>query len=458
MQIEEILIIKNAHENYGVSTEDINQISRVPSLMPLPLRPSGVRGLCSIGGSVVSMVDMNLLLDMKEVDIEESASRIVSLNGDLASNALLVSDIYNTVEINQENIEYLDNKDDPIVAIYKYDDQLIQVCSLTTLFSKMNKIEIKAKEIHSGKIKEVAKVEEDSSRYLIFSMANEQYGLEIDYLQEIILVDGSYTEIAGTSDEVLGLITIRNELLTVIDLRIYYGFEPKESDANRILIVSYDNKKIGLCIDSIIDIKNYYKKNIEYMNETFDETKVTGVIHEEDSLISFFDHSVIKNILAENEAYIDSNESKAEQEDNDEYAMEAIIFRLSSKEYAFNVESVDEIIDVVPSTKIAFTDEALDGIINIRGQIVTIVSLFKKLNIKTTINEDSKIIVCDINDTKIGFIVDSVSDILSIKEDMIVKEEDGCFDSVLHLDNGNRLVLSMDIDKIVSEDRMVSNG
>ena len=457
MQIEEILIIKNAQESYGISTEDINQISRVPSLMPLPLRPSGVRGLCSISGSVISMVDMNLLLGLKEVDLEASASRIISLNAELSSNALLVSDVYNTVEIDQENIEYIDNEDDSIVAVYKYNDLLVQICSLEKLFNKMNKVEIEAKEVHSGKVKEEAKKEEDGSRFLVFSMANEQYGLEIDYLQEIILADGSYTDIAGTSDEVLGLITLRNELLMVIDLRIYYGFEPKNGDANRILIVSYEGKKIGLCIDSIIDIKNYYKKDIEYMAETFDETKVSGVIHEKESLISFFDHNVIRNIFSENEAFIDSNGSEEIVGNSEEYALEVIIFRLSGKEYAFDVDHVDEIIDIVPSTKIAFTDDALDGIINIRGQIVTIVSLFKKLNITTTINEDSKIIVCDIDDTKIGFVVDSVSDILSIKENVIVKEEDKYFDSVLHLNDGERLVLSMDVNKIINA-KGVING
>ncbi len=78
MQIEEILIIKNGSEHYGISTEDINQISRVPSLMPLPLRPAGVRGLCAVGGNIVTMVDMNLLLDMDEVDIESDKSRLLS--------------------------------------------------------------------------------------------------------------------------------------------------------------------------------------------------------------------------------------------------------------------------------------------------------------------------------------------------------------------------------------------
>ena len=450
MQIEEILIVKNAHENYGISTEDINQISRVSPLMPLPLRPSGVRGLCSVGGNVVSMVDMNLLLGMPEVDLDDHKSRIISLNNELSSNTLLVSDVYNTVEIEQENIEYIDTQDDPVIAIYKYEDMLIQVLSLEELFLKINRIDIEVKEIVSGKVKDKEEKEEESSRFLIFAMSNEKYALEVDYLQEIILADVGYTDIAGTGSEVLGLITLREELLLVIDLRVHYGFKIENSDANRILVISYDGKKIGLCIDSIIDIKNIYKKDIEYMADSFEDSKIAGVIHDEDSLISFFDHNVITTIFEENDAYIDSKDTQSEEEDKGIYTMEVIVFKLAGKEYAFNVESVDEIIDIVESTSVAFTDEAIEGIINIRGQIVTTVSLFSKLNIPTVINEDSKIIVCNIDDNRIGFVVDSVSDILNIKEEDIREESEGYFTNVLHLDSGKRLVLSMDIEKIVS--------
>ncbi len=450
MRIDEILIVKNAQENYGISTEDINQISRVPSLMPLPLRPSGVRGLCSVAGSVVSMVDMNLLLGMKAVDLEDPRSRVISLTEELASNTLVVSDVYNTVEIQEENIEYLDNTNDPVVAIYKHDDILVQVLSLEELFLKINRVVIPAKEVFTGKVNDAVVKEEDSSRFLIFSMSTERYGLEIDYLQEIILADVEYTDIAGSSSEVLGLITLRKELLLVVDLRVHYGFKANNNDENRILVISYNGRKIGLCIDSIIDIKNFYKKNIEYMGESFEDNKIAGVIHDENSLISFFDDKVIKAICRENEAYIDSQESSLTVNDSNEvFAKEVIVFKLAQKEYAFNVDSVDEIIDIVSSTKVAFSDENIDGIINIRGQIVTTVSLFKKLNIVREVNEDSKIIVCNINDSRIGFVVDSVSDILNVKEEDIREESDGYFESILHLNDGKRLVLSMDIEKIV---------
>ena len=55
MKIEEILIIKNGSESFGISTQDINQIFRVPDIMPLPLRPEEVRGLSVLGGNIATV-------------------------------------------------------------------------------------------------------------------------------------------------------------------------------------------------------------------------------------------------------------------------------------------------------------------------------------------------------------------------------------------------------------------
>ena len=450
MNINEILIIKNGNESYGVSTDDINQIARVPMLMPLPLRPFGVRGLCAVSGNIVSVIDMNLLLDKEEVDYDNYASRLISLNGSLSSSSLLVSEVYNTVEIEEANIDYTDKEDDPVIAIYKYKNQLVQIVSLEKLFNKINKIEIEAKEIKGGKTKLEIKKEEDTSRFLIFSMQDEKYALNIDFLREIILADINYTNIAGTSDEILGLITLRDELVIVVDLRKYYGFQTKDGYKNRILIASYQGKKIGLLVDEIVDIKNYPIKDVEYMEDSFEDNKISGIIHDTGSLISFFDENILEKLFKENETFIDTETTETNIDNVNETVMEVIVFKLSDKEYSFEVDKVAEIIDIIDSTKVVFTDNFLEGIINIRGQIVTIVSLFEKLNIPPKIDEDSKIIVCNIDDAKIGFIVDSVSDILNIKEKEIREQGDGLFNKVLHLNNGERLVLSMDIDEITS--------
>jgi len=449
MQIQEILIIKNGRENYGISTEDINQISRVPMLMQLPLRPEGSRGLCSISGSIVSMLDLNLLLDMPCVDYDAYKSRLLTLNNRHSSSALLVSEVYNTVEVDQENIEYIETEDDPIIAIYKYKDNLVQILSLDILISQILNVSIDSQEVQTGKVKQELIKEENSIRFLIFYMGQEKFALNIEYLQEIILDDKEFTEISGSEENILGLITLREELLLVIDLRKTYGFDTIKSDKNRILIASYAGKRVGLLIDSVIDIGNFLINNIEHMQNDTDEIKISGVIHDNGSLISFLDSEVLEKLFEENSSYIDENIVEEAQNSDDEPDLEVIVFKLASKEYAFDVDSVDEIIDFVDSTEIVYSDEYIDGIINIRGKIVTIVSLFKKLDIEMNIDEDSKIIICNIDGDRIGFVVDSVSDILMIQEENIREKDDDFFTNILHLNNGKRLVLLMDINRIV---------
>lgn len=448
MQIEEILIIKNGSESYGVSTSDINQISRVPALMPFPLRPFGVRGLCAVSGDIVSMIDINLLFDTQEVDYESDKSRLLTLNAEYSSSAILVSEVYNTLEIEKNNIEYIDKTDDPVIAIYKHNGKLIQIISLDILISKIAKVSIASKDVKNAELKIEHQEEEDENRFLIFFLGDEKFALNIDYLLEIVLADVDITEISGTSEEVLGLMTLREELLLVIDLRSYYGFKKKDSSKNRILIVAHEGKKIALLIDEIIDVKSYPSKQLEYMNETSQRSKISGVIHEEGYLISFFDALVIEHIITQNNAFIDEKSADADMLANEDYVMEVIIFKLSGKEYAFEVDNVSEIIDIVDFTKVVYSDDAVDGIINIRGEIITIVSLHKKLEIDA-LNEASKIIICTINNMKIGFLVESVSDIINIKADEAIEHDDKLFTHILYLNDGERLVLSMNIDEVV---------
>ena len=452
MQIHEILIIKNGVESYGVSTEDINQISRVPLLMPLPLRPKSVRGLCAVSGSIVSLVDFNALLNLREVEYDASKTRILSLNNEHTSNALLVSEVYDTVVIKQENIEYINQENNPVLGVYKYEDMLIQVMSLETLFQSINKVEITGREVKNGKSQVINQQEEDSKRFLIFTLEKETFALNIEYLQEIILADTQITEINGSEPEVLGLVTIRDELLVVIDLRAYYGFRAEQCEKNRILIASYDGKRVGLFVDAVVDIENYLLSEVEYMEDSFEDNKISGVIHTKDSILSFFDHNVLLDIFRKNDSFIDQKQIIEEQKTVN--TMEVIVFKLLDKEYAFEVESVDEIIDSVNATDVAFTDSSIAGIINIRGQIVTLVSLFDKLHLETKINEDSKIIVCNINNNRIGFVVDSVSDILEVQEEDMREEESEIFMNILYLDKGERLVLTMDINKLVNKEEV----
>ncbi|MDQ1297782.1 MAG: purine-binding chemotaxis protein CheW, partial [Campylobacterota bacterium] len=117
--------------------------------------------------------------------------------------------------------------------------------------------------------------------------------------------------------------------------------------------------------------------------------------------------------------------------------------KLGNEEYAFSIEEVAEIIDMTPVTPVANAADRVDGIINIRGQIVTIGSLSKCLGITASTRSDQKIIICHAQKGRIGFFVNTVTDVLSVDPAQMRQEEssDGLFSNVIHLEEGKRLVL-----------------
>lgn len=455
MNIEEILIVRVGVEYFGIVTEGINQIAKVPSLMPLPLRPYGSRGLCSVGGSVVSVIDLNTLLGFcDEVNIQGYKSRLVTLNGDFATYALLVDAVDDAVEVDGDALEYFEHHQNGVVAIYKHQEILVQVLSLEALFLKMKKVSIEAEEIKTVQKKnQPSKEEEHYGRFLVFMIAHEHYALDIDHLQEIILADSEVTKIPQSSEEIEGWIMLRKELLLVLDLSRYYGYEASKSEKNRILVVSLEGKKIGLRVDSVIDIKNILLTHLEILNEDKSVKRtIAGVIHEDRRLISYLDATTLKSLVDVSEycMQLEGSKEQKEMEDDKQDTFGVIVFTVDAKEYAFVIDDVDEIVNVQTATSVAFSDEKIDGIVNIRGQIVTFVSLCKLLGLQPVEYENSRVIICSVNGVRVGFVVQSVEDILMVStQDIHDNEEDEMFSKVLYLEDGQRLVLLGDIQKIV---------
>ena len=106
MDIEEILIIKDGNIGYGIETSWIDQILRVPDLTPVVLSSPLIRGLSAVSGNIVTVYDLQMLLGLHKVSSEDESSRLLTLNE--SCNALLVSEVSDTVMIDNRQIEYVD--------------------------------------------------------------------------------------------------------------------------------------------------------------------------------------------------------------------------------------------------------------------------------------------------------------------------------------------------------------
>ncbi|MDD2908782.1 MAG: chemotaxis protein CheW [Candidatus Gracilibacteria bacterium] len=90
-------------------------------------------------------------------------------------------------------------------------------------------------------------------------------------------------------------------------------------------------------------------------------------------------------------------------------------FGCSGEEYGIEVLKVREIIRMPVITKIPNTPDYVEGIINLRGKVIPIVSMRKKFGLQEADNSSqTRIIVMDIHSSITGFIVDCVSEVLRI--------------------------------------------
>ena len=104
---------------------------------------------------------------------------------------------------------------------------------------------------------QVNMIEEENTqkgRYLIFSIDNENYGIEIQYVVEIIGIQ-TITEIPGLPDYVKGIVNLRGKIIPVIDIRLLFKKEPKDyNDRTCIIVIDIKNISIGLIVDTVSEV------------------------------------------------------------------------------------------------------------------------------------------------------------------------------------------------------------
>ncbi len=95
--------------------------------------------------------------------------------------------------------------------------------------------------------------------------------------------------------------------------------------------------------------------------------------------------------------------------------MEFLSFTLEDKFFGILLESVKEIVEETEITSVPLSNEYIEGVMNLRGEPVTVINLRKKMGFKGS-STSREIILCVINDVVIGLRPDSVLDIHEIPE------------------------------------------
>ncbi|KNZ69699.1 CheW protein [Thermincola ferriacetica] len=136
-----------------------------------------------------------------------------------------------------------------------------------------------------------------------------------------------------------------------------------------------------------------------------------------------------------------------------------VVFRLGSEVFGIDINKVKEIIVYQEPTHMPGSSEFIEGIINLRGHVIPIVSLRKKFNFPEAGDMGkTRIIVVEAGNSTVGIVVDGVSEVVMISGSVIEKPsslltstvDENYITGVAKMESG--LVIILDLEKVIGRD------
>ena len=137
--------------------------------------------------------------------------------------------------------------------------------------------------------------------------------------------------------------------------------------------------------------------------------------------------------------------------------LQLVTFNLDNEEYAVAILKVQEIIRMKEITRVPNSPAEVEGVINLRGKVIPVVDLRKKFDLAGKENdEQSRIMIMDIQGITMGLVVDSVSEVLRIPSSTVEPTPPMASNISAEFIKGiakleDRLIILLDMDRLLGK-------
>jgi purine-binding chemotaxis protein CheW len=420
-------------ELFGIGIHQIKEIVRYPQITHVPRSEVYLKGLTNLRGNVLPVIDARVRLNLPVTAVSDRTRVLVidvneSLIGVIVDNVKGVTSLENSrVEIPPPILASgVDSKFIRNVIHSNTNSQITMELNVEALCDIQANVSQNTQRASSSSSEDretkSTKATVNERQLVTYLIGHEEYGFSIQTVQEILRVS-KITEVPDAPPFVMGLLSLRNNLLPIVDLRKLFGMSSlvsnKELEVDRML-ASYQNWmhqfKNSIGNDSI-QYKDLDTVPIFKWIESFrtSSEKISKLLQN----IRFFHQDI--NIQSKN---LTSNSD---------------INTIEKRSEFFN-KNIEPLFDQL------------------------IISLNEcKQSLETEIKEDQRILVIDINNQSIGILVDRMQQVIRVQEDfidppptLIHADKQDNLQGIVKLENGNRLILLVDETKLFTEN-MVSH-
>ncbi len=472
---QQFVTFRMGDEIFAVDMGPVQEIIRVPDIIRVPLAPPVLTGLSNLRGKVLPIISLRRMFGMALAEHDEATRAVVyDTNQPLG---FLVDRVTSVIEIEPSEIRdaghlkstvnsdflsgIIQRQDQPTIMVLDMDLMIRQEFSQLSEFTREKSLS----DTLLTDISDSADEEEetDELQLVSFTVNKQEYAIAIEDVREIVQMPDRVTEVPRVPAHILGLISLREQLLPLIDLRTLFALAPREPDEKtRVVVISCGPYQVGLLVDGVSEVLRIAASEVEdlvpLMARETHLSDITNICRLNDGkrLVSILsvDQMLNQDELRQSLSDVEENTMQEntdaasvtdDEEDNDN---QVVVFRLDGEEFAVPITSIQEIVRIPDQLiRVPKAPAFLEGVINLRGTILPVIDLRTRLEMPLAErSERQRIMVFLINGIRTGFIVDQVSEVLRLPDNCveptpeISASDDGLFSGMANIQEKSRMI------------------
>ena len=134
--------------------------------------------------------------------------------------------------------------------------------------------------------------------------------------------------------------------------------------------------------------------------------------------------------------------------------VQVVAFKLRDEEYGFDILNVKEIKGLTDIARVPFASDFIKGVINLRGSVLPVIVLKRRLALMDTpYTSDTRIVIVKSDEIEVGMIVDAVTEVITLKKEHI-DEVKAVSNERSHFIRGigkmnDRLIIMLNLEEII---------
>jgi purine-binding chemotaxis protein CheW len=584
-------------EEFGFDIMSVQEIIRQPKLSRIPMAPAYVEGVANLRGMILPIIDTRTRFGMARAE-DTDRTRVLVVDVDGNKTGLRVDRVRQVTRVLQQQME----PPPPVIREGMNSDYLESVIKLDEgkrIIMALNPRAI-CKVSPAGLEKQIAvhtetatttdqakSTTEDQSvtQLVTFKLGLEEFAFQMERVREILRVQRP-SEVPGTPKHVLGVLTVRGNILPVIDLRLMLGLSSLESEVvaeatdlgarfkawllaatetvrsgaskldasgaetvrkwmadcntssqalmdilskmrtandrllrgvaqtqsliasepakapayfqqeaatsaqrviqlleefqnsvkeniredQRLIVVQTGGSLLALLVDKVREVLNLPKRQIDPPPPNLSETKnveLSGIAKLENGkrliLLLDADHLIKDQELKKLGVATESSANESQQHKVGESSaalgeQQFVTFRLGDGEYGIPIAKIQEIDRSSKMTRVPRTADYVDGITNLRGEVVPVINARKRFNLpQKEADERTRVIIMELGGVKTGLLVDSVREVLNLASKDISAPPTSLsttidrqyISGIGKVDGDKRMIVLLDVEKIL---------